>query len=141
MRYAQDRYMPDGKWVQTTLAESVVGVHHRKADRIHIDIFFQVLRQSKCARSLADVSVFPLAVGSPCRHAGSTCYPQVVFQEITRHPCRVQLLLVVLVLSELRLPLPSLRTLHLSNLLLSRSCQLSLVANNGQRSLFLCCPR
>ncbi len=26
--------MPDGKWVQTTLAESVVGVHHRKADAI-----------------------------------------------------------------------------------------------------------
>jgi hypothetical protein len=26
--------MPDGKWVQTTLTESVVGVHHRKADAI-----------------------------------------------------------------------------------------------------------
>ncbi|WP_029583561.1 HIRAN domain-containing protein [Bradyrhizobium sp. URHD0069] len=26
--------MPDGKWVQTTLAESIVGVHHRKANAI-----------------------------------------------------------------------------------------------------------
>lgn len=34
MRYAQDRHRPDGEWVQTSLAESVVGVHHRKADAI-----------------------------------------------------------------------------------------------------------
>jgi hypothetical protein len=34
VRYAQDRHMPEGKWVQTTLAESIVGVHHRKADAI-----------------------------------------------------------------------------------------------------------
>jgi hypothetical protein len=34
VRYAQDRHLPDGKWVQTTLAESLVGVHHRKADAI-----------------------------------------------------------------------------------------------------------
>jgi hypothetical protein len=34
MRYAQDRHRPHGEWVQTTLAESVVGVHHRKADAI-----------------------------------------------------------------------------------------------------------
>jgi hypothetical protein len=26
VRYAQDRHMPDGKWVQTTLSESIVGV-------------------------------------------------------------------------------------------------------------------
>lgn len=26
--------MPGGEWVQTTLAESVVGVHHRKADAV-----------------------------------------------------------------------------------------------------------
>jgi HIRAN domain-containing protein len=32
VRYAQDR--PEGEWVQTTLAESIVGVHHRKADAI-----------------------------------------------------------------------------------------------------------
>lgn len=34
MRYGQDRHMPDGKWVQTTLTESVVGVHYRKADAV-----------------------------------------------------------------------------------------------------------
>lgn len=34
MRYAQDRHLPEGKWVQTTLAESVVGVHYRKADAV-----------------------------------------------------------------------------------------------------------
>jgi hypothetical protein len=32
VRYAQDRHMPEGKWVQTMLAENIVGVHHRKAD-------------------------------------------------------------------------------------------------------------
>lgn len=30
VRYAQNRHRPVGQWVQTTLAESVVGVHHRK---------------------------------------------------------------------------------------------------------------
>lgn len=31
-RFAQDRHRPDGKWVQATTVEEVVGVHHRKAD-------------------------------------------------------------------------------------------------------------
>ena len=34
MRYAQNRHQPSGEWVQTTLAENVVGVHHRKADAL-----------------------------------------------------------------------------------------------------------
>lgn len=29
MRYGQKRHKPKGDWVQTTLTESVVGVHHR----------------------------------------------------------------------------------------------------------------
>lgn len=33
-RYGQDRHKPDGRWVQTTAAESVVGIHHRKRDAI-----------------------------------------------------------------------------------------------------------
>lgn len=36
--------MPDGKWVQTTLAESVVGVHHRKADAV---AFARAVRKSE----------------------------------------------------------------------------------------------
>ncbi|WP_085043876.1 HIRAN domain-containing protein [Ensifer aridi] len=31
-RFAKDRYAPDGKWVQTTIVESVVGVRHRFAN-------------------------------------------------------------------------------------------------------------
>lgn len=34
MRYGQSRHKPAGEWVQTTLAESVVGVHHRKANAV-----------------------------------------------------------------------------------------------------------
>jgi len=34
VRYGQNRYRPDGEWVKTTLTESVVGVHYRKADAI-----------------------------------------------------------------------------------------------------------
>ena len=34
MRYGQSRHKRAGKWVQTTMVESVVGVHHRKADAI-----------------------------------------------------------------------------------------------------------
>jgi hypothetical protein len=34
VRYAQNRHRPTGEWVQTTLAESVVGVHHRKANAL-----------------------------------------------------------------------------------------------------------
>ena len=44
MRYAQDRHMPDGKWVQTTVAESVVGVHYRKANAI---AFARVARKAE----------------------------------------------------------------------------------------------
>jgi hypothetical protein len=34
VRYGQTRHKPEGNWVQTTMAESVVGVHYRKADAV-----------------------------------------------------------------------------------------------------------
>ena len=34
MRHGQDRHKPDGQWVQTWIAESVVGVQYRKADAV-----------------------------------------------------------------------------------------------------------
>lgn len=34
MRYGQSRHKPHGEWVQTTLVESVVGVHYRKASAV-----------------------------------------------------------------------------------------------------------
>jgi hypothetical protein len=32
VRIGQDRHRPEGDWVQTTMVEKVVGVHHRKRD-------------------------------------------------------------------------------------------------------------
>ena len=32
MKFALDRYRPEGEWVATTLWEKVVGVHYRKDD-------------------------------------------------------------------------------------------------------------
>jgi hypothetical protein len=34
VRYGQNRHKPQGSWVQTTMAESVVGVQYRKANAV-----------------------------------------------------------------------------------------------------------